>query len=82
MFIYSAISIEPHDISTKKTKTGVGWAFPGKLLGLKLHAKKITLVGWPDELPILLPDRSKYSKEDLLPFINNCAFSSTCHIQV
>ncbi|KAF9503007.1 hypothetical protein BS47DRAFT_1369858 [Hydnum rufescens UP504] len=39
--------LEPHGIGTKKTKTGIGWAFPGKQLALKLCAKKIMLVGWP-----------------------------------
>ncbi|KAF9514378.1 hypothetical protein BS47DRAFT_1361758 [Hydnum rufescens UP504] len=74
--------LEPHGIGTKKTKMGLSWAFPGKHLGLRLCTKKIMLVGWPDELPVLLPDGSKYSRDDLLPFINNCAFNPACHIQV
>ncbi|KAF9507770.1 hypothetical protein BS47DRAFT_1398363 [Hydnum rufescens UP504] len=74
--------LELYGIGTKKTKAGSGWAFPGKQLGLKLHAKKYTLVGWPDELPIPMPDGSKYSREDLLPFINNCAFGSTSHMHL
>ncbi|KAF9506130.1 hypothetical protein BS47DRAFT_1367588 [Hydnum rufescens UP504] len=57
--------LKPHGIGTKKTKTGVGWAFPGKQLGLKLCAKKITLVGWPDELPVLLPNGSKFENGTL-----------------
>ncbi|KAF9508093.1 hypothetical protein BS47DRAFT_1366183 [Hydnum rufescens UP504] len=74
--------LEPYGIGTKKTKAGSGWAFPGKQLGLKLHAKKYTLVGWPDKLPIPMPNRSKYSREDLLPFINNCAFGSMSHMHL
>ncbi|KAF9505417.1 hypothetical protein BS47DRAFT_1400399 [Hydnum rufescens UP504] len=74
--------LEPHGISILNSRDGTKWAFPMKQLGLKLCAKELTLVGWPDDLRVPTPNQSEYSKDKLVPFINNCAFSSTCHLHI
>ncbi|KAF9512190.1 hypothetical protein BS47DRAFT_1394478, partial [Hydnum rufescens UP504] len=74
--------LEPHGIGILNSRDGTKWAFPMKQLGLKLCAKELTLVGWPDDLRVPTPNQSEYSKDELVPFINNCAFSSTCHLHV
>ncbi|KAF9508453.1 hypothetical protein BS47DRAFT_1397765 [Hydnum rufescens UP504] len=73
---------EPHGIGILNSRDGAKWAFPMKQLGLKLCTKELTLVGWPDDLRVPTPNQSEYSKDELVPFINNCAFSSTCHLHV
>lgn len=77
-----ALPTEPHEIGTQRTKDGIRWAYPGSMLCSKLFAKKVTLVGWPDELRIRMPNSKKYTLKELEWFVNNYAFRSTNCMQI